>query len=83
MLHIYLDIFYTIYLDDILIYSNSLYEHKEYFKIILQCLKSASLFLNMIKYEFYITKVTYLGFIISTCDIKIDQAKIKTILKWQ
>ena len=78
----YLDIFCTAYLNDILIYSNSLHEHRGHVKIISERLKSASLFLNVTKCEFHITKVSYLGFIISTHSVKMDLAKIKTILEW-
>ena len=78
----YLDIFCTAYLDNILIYSNFLHENKRHVKIILERLRSTSLFLNLTKCEFHITEVLYLGFIINTYGIKIDSAKIKTILEW-
>lgn len=78
----YLDIFYTAYLDDILIYINSLHKHKRQVKIILKHLRSTSLFLNITKYKFHITKVPYLRFIISTHGIKMNPAKIKTNLEW-
>ena len=78
----YLDIFCIAYLNDILIYSNSLHEHKRHIKIILERLRSAGFFLDITKYEFHITEVLYLRFIISTHSVKIDPAKIKTILKW-
>lgn len=81
-LHKYLDIFCTLYLDDILTYNNSLHKHKKHVKIVLECLKSTSLFLDMTKYEFHITKVLYLEFIISTYSVKMDLAKIKIILEW-
>lgn len=76
----YLDIFYIAYLDNILIYYYSLYKHKKHIKNILKCLKNTSIFLVITKYEFYIIKILYLGFIISICSVKIDLAKIKTIL---
>lgn len=76
-----LDIFCSVYLDDILIYNNSLRENRQFIKIILKCLKSAGLFLDMRKSEFHITKVLYLEFIISIHSVKIDPAKIKTIIK--
>ena len=74
----YLDIFCTAYLDDILIYSNSLHEHSGHVKIILERLRSAGLFLDVTNCEFHIIEVPYLGFIISTHGIKMDLAKIKT-----
>lgn len=53
-----------------------------YVKIVLEHLRSAGLFLDMTKCEFHITKVPYLRFIISTYSIKMNLAKIKTILEW-
>lgn len=71
-LYKYLNIFCTTYLDNILINNNSLHKHKRHLKIILDCLKSARLYLNVTKYEIHITKVLYLGFIISTHNIKMN-----------
>ena len=51
----YLNKFCTIYLNDILIYSNNEAEHKIYIKHILQKLKKANLQTDIIKCVFYIT----------------------------
>ena len=37
---------------------------------------------NVDKYKFYMTKIKYLGLIISTEGIKMDLAKIKAIRQW-
>jgi hypothetical protein len=42
ILHLYLDVFYTVYINDILIYSNDLLEYKEYIKKILCVLQDIS-----------------------------------------
>ena len=39
----YLDVFYTTYIDDILVYSNNLAEYRKYVNLILEALKGASL----------------------------------------
>jgi len=39
----YLDVFYTAYIDNILIYSNNLAKHQKYIKLILQALRGAGL----------------------------------------
>lgn len=70
-----------IYLDDILIYSSSLHKHQGHIKIILEQLRETSFYLDMTKCEFHITEVPYLRFIISTRGVKIDLAKIKTIVE--
>jgi hypothetical protein len=39
----YLDNFCTVYLNNILIYSNNVLKHKHYVKLVLQCLQEAGL----------------------------------------
>jgi hypothetical protein len=39
----YLNIFYTAYLDDVLIYSDSLKDHRKHVKLVLQALRKAGL----------------------------------------
>lgn len=56
----YQNVFCMAYADYIWIYSNFVDKHKRQVKIVLECLRSASLSLNMIKYKFYIAEVPYL-----------------------
>ena len=53
-LHKYLDDFCTVYLDDILIYSDNEAEHEIYIKCVLQKLEEADLQADIIKCAFYI-----------------------------
>ena len=62
----YLDNFCTVYLDNILIYSNNILEHKRHVKLVLERLRAAGLQVDIKKTEFYVTCTKYLGFIIST-----------------
>ncbi len=55
----------TIYLDDILIFSKTLDEHRRIVKRILQCLRENKLFLKAEKCEFEVLETEYLGVIIS------------------
>jgi hypothetical protein len=64
-LHPYLDIFCTIYIDDILIYSDNLTKYWKYIKLVLEALRGASLQLDIDKCEFYKTEVLYLRLITS------------------
>ena len=79
----YLDIFYTAYINDILIYSNNLTKHRKHIKLILEALYGASLQLDIDKYEFYKTEVLYLRLIISIDGIQMDPNKVKVIINWQ
>ena len=79
----YLDIFITVYLDNLLIYTNrTLKKHQEYIKKVFQKLEEYKLMLNPDKYKFYKQLVEYLGFIISRNGIAIDPVKVKVIQEW-
>ena len=62
----YLDEFCTVYLDNILIYSDNALEHENYVKLVLQYLREAGLQVDIKKTEYHVTCTKYLGFIIST-----------------
>jgi hypothetical protein len=62
----YLNDFCTAYLDDILIYSDNVLEHKHYVKLVLWRLREAGLQVDIKKTKFHVTRTKYLGFIIST-----------------
>src|SRR5205809_523275 len=83
LLHEFLDVFVTVYIDDILIYSSTLSEHQKHVCMILECLKKAGLQCNIKKCKFYTTEVTYFGLIISCDDIKMNPAKMKVITGWE
>ena len=51
----YLNVFYTAYLDDILIYSDNKEEHIQHVGLVLEKLKQAGLFLDINKCEFHVT----------------------------
>jgi hypothetical protein len=48
----YLDKFIQVFLDDILIYSQILEEHKEHLKLVIQSLRKHNLYAKLSKYSF-------------------------------
>jgi ribosome-interacting GTPase 1 len=52
------------YLDDIIIYLNSVEEHKKHIKWVLKKLYKKNIPVAVKKYEFYIKKTDFIGFII-------------------
>lgn len=79
----FLNDFCTAYLDDILIYSASLREHKVHVRKVLEVLSKNGLHLKAEKCEFHRTSVHYLGHIITENGITMDPAKIKAITEWE
>jgi hypothetical protein len=72
-----LDVFIIIYLDDILIFSKTEEEYKEYIKKILRKLINENLRIKTEKTEFYAKEVNFLDFIVGRKGVKIDKKKYK------
>ena len=77
-----LDVCTMIYLDDILIYSNSMSNHTLHVWEVLQCLHDNGLYASTEKCEFHTTSMEYLGFILSPDGLMMDPAKIQVIQDW-
>jgi hypothetical protein len=73
---LYLDVFYTTYINNILVYSNNLTSYKQHIHLVIEILRDANLQLDIKKYEFEVTKIIYLGIIVFTNSMRIDFAKI-------
>ena len=78
----YLNDFAQAYMDDILIYSKSLKEHKEHVRKVLLRLREAGLYVDINKCEFHVQETTFLGVIVSTKGIKMDPRKVQAVLDW-
>ena len=78
----YIRKFEIIYLDDILIYSQSKEEHVEHVKIILEKLQKEKLWTNLHNFLFMQTKLVYIDFVISRDELKMDLEKVKEIIDW-
>jgi len=82
-LHEYLDVFCTAYIDDILIYSDSITEHQKHVRLVLERLREYGLQIDISKCEFHVTEVSYLGLIVTTNGIRMDPKKVATIQEWE
>ena len=78
----YLNNFCTVYLDDILIYSEIKVKHEIHVKHVLQKLHEADLQADITKCAFHIKKIPYLKLIIITKEVKMNSAKVSIIVKW-
>ena len=76
----YLDKFIIVYLDNIIIYSNSKKEYFQYVKQVLQRLTDEKIPVAIKKCEFHITKTKFYRFIIKLGKLSINLKKIKAIV---
>ena len=74
--------FASAYLDDVLIYSDSEEEHVGHVKWKMQWLLKAGLYLQLEKCEFHKETVRYVGLIISTKGISMDEDTVETVQNW-
>src|SRR6266540_2705480 len=72
----YLEKFVLVYLDDIIIYSKTFEEYKEYVRLIFEVLRAASLMMKPKKCKFTQKELQFLGHIISAEGIRTDPDKI-------
>ncbi|MFC0083215.1 reverse transcriptase family protein, partial [Aciditerrimonas ferrireducens] len=81
--HEYLDKFVVVFIDDILVYSKSREEHAEHLRTVLQTLRGKKLFAKFSKCEFWLTKVSFLGHVITKDGIYVDPMKTKAVKEWK
>ena len=79
----YLDQFVVVFVDDILIYSQSEEEHEDYLGIVLQALRDHQLYAKINKCEFWLIEVKFLGHVILASSVSVDPDKVKVIMIWE
>jgi hypothetical protein len=79
----YLDKFVVVFIDDILIYSQSEAEHADHLRMVLWRLREHQLYAKLSKCEFWIDEVLFLGHIINKEGLVVDPKKVADILNWK
>ncbi len=74
--------FYVVYLNDILIFFVKKTDHIDHMKQILERLRKFKLYVSLKKYEFFITKVNFLEFVIFTESVSMNSSRIDIIKTW-
>ena len=72
--------FVIVYLDDILVFSQTEEEHLKHLRYVLERLQQEKLLLNVNKCTFMKSNLVYLGFVISRDGLKMDQKRCKQLL---
>jgi len=71
-----------VYLDDIIIWSDSVEQHIADVRAVLTALRTARLYINEKKTKLFQTQINFLGHTISAKGIEADSKKVDTILDW-
>ena len=79
----YLDQFIVVFVDNILIYSKSEEEHEGHLRIVLQVLRDHQFYAKFSKWEFWLTKVRFLGPVVSASSVSVDPEKVEAIMSWE
>jgi transposase InsO family protein len=78
----YIGVFVVVYLDDIVVYSDSMDEHWTQVRAVLQVLRENQLYCRLEKCHFAQEQITYLGYILSQTGLSMDPLKVKAITEW-
>jgi len=71
-----LDKFVVVFIDNILVYSETEQDHAEHLRIVLTRLQEHQLYAKFSKSEFWLKKVPFLGHILSEEGIVVDLSKV-------
>lgn len=77
-----LDKFSIAFIDDILVYSETLEEHIQHVRQILQILLDHGLYVSLEKCKFHVQEVNFLGFLITPNGIAMEPERVATINEW-
>ena len=77
-----LDWFVIVFIDDILVYSRSKLEHEIHLGLMLQTLRRHQLYAKFNKCEFWLSRVGFLGHVVSADGIYVDPQKVEAVENW-
>ena len=72
-----------VFVDDILIYSQSEKEHEDHLRVVLQVLSDHQLYAKFSKCEFWLIEVKFLGHVVSASVVSVDPKKIEAVMSWE
>ncbi|GJT90528.1 putative reverse transcriptase domain-containing protein [Tanacetum coccineum] len=75
----YLDKFFIVFIDDILIYSKTKEDHEVHLKLVLELLKKERLYAKFSKCEFWLQEVHFIGHVVNHNSIHVDPSKVNVV----
>ena len=79
----YLNRFLDVYLDDVIVYSDTLEDHIKHCMLAMDILRKEKLYLSKKKLRFLPAELTLLGRVIDNDGIRMDPEKVDSVLKWK
>ena len=79
----YIGVFVYIYLDDIIIFSDSIQDHVKHVWIVFNILRKEKLYLGPSKMQFFAEELKILGHVIDDQGISMDPHKVDKVLNWK
>ena len=76
----YLDQFVVVFVDDIMIYSQSEEKHEDHLRVVLQLLRDHQLYAKFSKCKFWLIEVGFLEHVVSASSVSVDPAKVKVVM---
>ena len=73
----------VVYMDDILIFSDTKEEHLEHLRVVLTTLRKWDFYCKLSKCEFMKTEICYLGHIVDQNGLRPDPRKVKALEEWK
>ena len=81
--HPYLDRFVVLFMDNILIYSETKEDHEDHLRVVLQTLRDHQSYAKFNKCEFWLTEVRFLGHVVSASGVLVDPEKVEAVMSWE
>ena len=72
----------VIYIDDIMIFTKTIEEHRSVVKEVLQILRDEHLYLRHDKCDFEVQETEFLGLVVAQDQVKMDHKKVSAIKDW-
>ena len=76
----YLYQFVVVFVDEILIYSQSEREYEGHLRIVLQLLRDHQLYAKFSKCEFWLIEVRFFGHVVSASGVSVDPEKVEAVM---
>jgi RNase H-like domain found in reverse transcriptase/Reverse transcriptase (RNA-dependent DNA polymerase) len=79
----YIGVFIDVYLDDVVVYSDSPEDHVRHVRLIVDTLHTQQLYLSEHKLNFFVDRLKLLGHVIDSDGIAMDPEKVDSVVNWK